>query len=403
MIRFYRKFLSVFFLFIFIFSNENFLINNLNCFAEEDDEDLIAVDFKNKTEEPLVSARAAVLIDSSNDSIIYKKNEKKEMAMASTTKIMTTLLALESAEKDDKEIEITKEMINVEGSSMYLKAGNKLRLTDLAKGMITVSGNDAANATAIALAGSCEEFAKIMNEKARLIGMKNTFFVTPSGLDEDGHHSTAYDMAVLGSYAVKNDLFREIVSKKKWTISFIKPKKTITFKNKNKLLKLFKWCIGGKTGFTQIAKRCLVSFAEMNGIVLVAVTLNAGDDWNDHIKLFNYGFSKLSSVEGRKIESINVPVVGSNISSIEVVQKKAPTISVEIGEKPSLTTRINVPKFIYAPIKEGEKVGSVEYFNKGKFVSSMSLFANESAEFCETSQSNIFSLDFWKNLLFKKT
>ncbi|MBR2579441.1 MAG: D-alanyl-D-alanine carboxypeptidase, partial [Clostridia bacterium] len=242
-----------------------------------------------------ISAKSAILICADSGSVIFAKNESEPLPMASTTKIMTSLLALENIEAfGDKEIEITDEMVRVEGTSMGLAAGNTVNLETLVQGMMMVSGNDAANAAAIAVAGSSETFVDKMNEKAKLIGMKDTLFCTPSGLDKDDHHSTAYDMAILGAYAMENENFSKIVSQKSMKVHFVNPNKYITMKNHNKLLRLYDGCIGIKTGFTKAAGRCLVSCAQKNGAKLICVTLNAPNDWDDHTKLFDYGFNNVT-------------------------------------------------------------------------------------------------------------
>ena len=231
---------------------------------------------------PSVSAKSAILINADTGAVLYAKNEKERLPMASTTKIMTALIALETAALDDRCVTITDEMVRVEGSSMGLQAGDQLSLTSLAAGMLVVSGNDAANSVAIAISGSKEDFAEKMNRRAKDIGMNDTHFVTPSGLDDEAHYSTAYDMALLATIALANPDFAEIVKEKKYTIPYISPEQSRRFSNHNRLLSMYEGCIGVKTGFTKKSGRCLVSAAERDGIRLVAVTLNAPDDWNDH-------------------------------------------------------------------------------------------------------------------------
>ena len=201
-----------------------------------------------------VSAKSATLICADSGCVVWSKNETAPMPMASTTKIMTSILTLEHAEAHgNKEIEITPEMIRVEGTSMGLMQGDIVNLESLAKGMLLCSGNDAANAAAIAVSGETGKFINLMNEKAKLIGMNDTKFCTPSGLDKDNHHSTAHDMALLGAYAMENEKFSNIVSQKSMPIKFINPSKTVNYKNHNKLLRLYPHCTGIKTGFTKLA------------------------------------------------------------------------------------------------------------------------------------------------------
>ena len=216
--------------------------------------------------------------------------------MASTTKIMTALLTLEEAAIENRQVKITREMVMVEGSSMGLREGDVLTLRDLAVGMLTVSGNDAANSAAIAVAGSREAFVETMNQRAQALGMTDTHFDTPSGLDGDTHYSTALDMAKLGAAAMSNPEFAAIAGSKSMKVNFLSPEKTVAYQNHNKLLSLYEGCTGVKTGFTKKAGRCLVSSAEKDGVRLVAVTLDAPDDWNDHAALLDYGFSKMTSL-----------------------------------------------------------------------------------------------------------
>ena len=197
------------------------------------------------------SAEAFVLYCPDNNTAIASKNADKKLPMASTTKIMSSLLALEYAKSDNKTVEFTSDMI-AEGSSMYLKEGEKVALYDLAVGMMMQSGNDAAKAAAIAVSGSEEKFVDLMNERAKEYGMNNTSFATVNGLDDENHYSTAYDMSVLLANALKNDDFAEITSQKSMTVDFIEPDdKSVKYPNHNRLLSLYDACISGKTGFTK--------------------------------------------------------------------------------------------------------------------------------------------------------
>ena len=183
---------------------------------------------------PGVSAKAAIVYCADNGKVLFAKNEAEKLSMASTTKIMTAMLTLEAAQADNREVTITQEMVAVEGSSMGLKPGNVVTLETLARGMLLSSGNDAANAAALTLAGSQEEFAAMMNEKAAQIGMTNTHFVTPSGLDDDDHYTTAYDMALLAAYAMEFPIFQEIASQRSMQVEFINPPMKVTLSNHNR-------------------------------------------------------------------------------------------------------------------------------------------------------------------------
>lgn len=247
-------------------------------------------------ETPSVSARCAVVIHMDTGEVLFEKNGSEKRAMASTTKIMTALLTLEEAAIDNREVEITREMVLVEGSSMGLREGDRLTLRDLAVGMLTVSGNDAANSAATIIGGSREAFVTKMNQRAKELGMLDTHFDTPSGLDGDTHYSTALDMAKLGAAAMSNPDFAAIAGAQSMKVTFLSPEKNVTYQNHNKLLKLYEGSTGVKTGFTKKAGRCLVSSAERDGVRLVAVTLDAPDDWNDHAALLDYGFSRMTSL-----------------------------------------------------------------------------------------------------------
>ena len=230
-----------------------------------------------------LSAAAAILMDADSGEILFEKDAGRCMRIASTTKIMTALVALEQAEPDDT-VTVTREHMT-EGSSMYLKPGETVRVEELLYGLMLCSGNDAA----LALADCCgglDAFVQAMNEKAAALGMKDTSFANPNGLDDENHYSTARDMAVLAAYAAKDPTFRRICSTRTATVGG----RTMT--NHNKLLSQVEGCIGMKTGYTKAAGRTLVSCAERQGRRLVAVTLCDGNDWADHKALYETGFAE---------------------------------------------------------------------------------------------------------------
>lgn len=228
-----------------------------------------------------VSATAAVLMDADMGQVLYEKNGDRQMLIASTTKIMTALVVLEHAAPDDV-ITVTPDHM-AEGSSMYLRAGETVRVEELLYGLLLCSGNDAALAL-IECAGGLTPFVAMMNEKAAALGMAHTSFANPNGLDADGHYSTARDMAVLAAAAVENPTFRRICSSRSVTIG------QRTMENHNRLLRQVEGCVGLKTGYTRAAGRTLVSCTERDGCRLVAVTLQDGNDWADHAALYDYGF-----------------------------------------------------------------------------------------------------------------
>ncbi len=327
-----------------------------------------------------ISAKAAILMDAKTGEVIYEKNSSKVLQMASTTKIMSTLLCLEKGNLDEKFV-VDPNAIKVEGSSMGLTEGDIVSRRDLCYGMMLPSGNDAANATAVSVSGSLDAFAKKMNEKAKKIGMKNTHFVTPSGLDDDtdDHYSTAYDMALLTKEALKNKTFRKICSSKNAKVEFGNPPFARWLYNTNRLLGSYEGVIGVKTGFTDKAKRCLVSACERDGVSLIAVTLNAPSDWNDHRIMYDYGFSIVEKVPVRMEETkLSVNVVGGDADVVSVVQEKPVVITKYNDEKKELQKRIYIPQFVYAPVKKGDVVGRVDYYMDEKFVQSIPIIASES-------------------------
>ena len=311
-----------------------------------------------------VSAQSAVLMCVNSGEVLYSKNENKHLPMASTTKIMTSLIALEAA-MPDREIVVDKNMISVEGTSMGLVEGDSVSLAELVYGMMLQSGNDAANTVAYVLGGSPEGFAEMMNSRAKEIGMSNTNFVTPSGLDDENHYSTAYDMALLAAECINNPEFRSICSQKSAKVTYGNPPYLRTLTNHNKLLWKYSDSIGIKTGFTKKSGRCLVSAAVRNGIILVAVTLNAGDDWNDHITMFEYGFSKCQSAEfGCDFSGISLKIVGGDKAFVPL---KLSRNCVYLSDK-NCTFRLHIKPFEYAPINDEEIVGTAVFISSGKVI-----------------------------------
>ena len=324
-----------------------------------------------------ISAESYVLIDAQTGTIIASDNEFKERPMASTTKIMTTLLLLESGNLDE-EFKVDNAAIRVEGSSMGLCEDDIVTKRSLCYGMMLPSGNDAANQTAVLLAGNATEFAKMMNERAEKIGLKNTNFVTPSGLHDENHYSTAYDMALLTREALNNSYFREICGKQRVKIRFGNPPYERWLVNTNKLLYLYEYCIGVKTGFTDEAGRCLVSAAEKDGVTLICVTLNAPNDWNDHIKLYDYGFSVTESETiDYDYSRLSVQVVGGNKSEIAVTPLELPHYTKIKGNNIDFSTEIILDKFIYAPVALNQKVGKINFYSNNTLIFSTELISTE--------------------------
>ncbi len=309
-----------------------------------------------------LSAECAVVINAYTGEVLYSKNADKRHSMASTTKIMTSLLSVESG-KLQNEIVVSDDMLRVEGTSMGLQAGDSFSLDELVYGMMLSSGNDAANVVAYYLGGSFENFSQMMNERAKKIGMLNTNFVTPSGLDSDEHYSTAYDMALLGAEAVKNPKFVSVCSAESAVLTYGNPPQRRTVYNHNKLLRYYDYALGIKTGFTKKSGRCLVSYAKKDTAELIAVTLNAPDDWNDHKKLLDYGFdvSKTETVIVDVPDSI--PIVGT---VKERVRNSLNKYGYSYKNKGNMSYKLYLNKFVYAPVTSGAIVGYCVYYFNGK-------------------------------------
>ena len=343
---------------------------------------------------PEVSAQSAVVLTADTGTVLFEKDGHTPRPVASTTKIMTALLALEAAqERGDPLVDITQEMVAVEGSSMGLQAGDSISLTGLAAGMLLASGNDAANAAALYLDGSLESFAARMNQRAAALGMEDTHFVTPSGLDgEDaqglGHLSTAYDMALLARAALEDQAFRQLCSSPSLAVEFAEPVKRVTYTNHNKLLAQYQGCVGVKTGFTKEAGRCLVSAAERDGALLIAVTLNAPNDWEDHTALLDYGFSQMEPYQlaGGDVR-LTVPVVGSPVEVVSLRGSNGGEVTLPLGQGAQVERVVRVPKFLYAPVEAGEQVGEICWYLEGQLLGSAPLTAAGAAPLQEKAPS----------------
>ncbi len=316
-----------------------------------------------------ISAKSYCLLNADTFEVIDAKNAHQRLPMASTTKLMTALLLAEQ-NTPEKTVVTTHEMVTVEGSSMGLLVGDTVSFYDLLVGLMLPSGNDAANTVAIAVAGSVGAFAEMMNERAKEIGMKNTHFVTPSGLDADGHYSTAYDMSLLGAEVLKNPLIQSVVRESKISVTFGNPPYQRVLYNHNKLLERYEYCIGLKTGFTKKSGRCLVSAAEKDGCRVVCVTLNAPDDWNDHERLLTQGLSAVSSTDvTNELDFDSVSVVGGVNDTVNISSQRFVCGCTEKSQH-SITSKIHIQPFVYAPVSIGQRVGYVEYYCNGRVIGS---------------------------------
>ena len=293
-----------------------------------------------------LSAEKAIVLDGVSGRVLYEKNADSQSLIASTTKIMTALVICEQCNVLDR-MRIPKEAVGIEGSSMYLKEGEVLTLQELLYGLMLSSGNDAAVALAIYCGGTVEGFAELMNDKARILGLRNTHFENPNGLDSPGHYSTARDLAVLAAYAMDNPIFAKTVSTKSIRVG----ERYLT--NHNKLLWRVEGADGVKTGFTKAAGRILVSSATRDNRRLVAVTLNAPSDWQDHTSLLNEGFARYSvQTVVRKGQLVGtVEVEGGENCRVQLRAGGDFAFSLAEGEHPQLM--VPGPGFVYAPVTEG--------------------------------------------------
>ncbi len=329
-------------------------------------------------EEPAVSAKSATVISADTGEVIFSQNPDEKLPMASTTKIMTTLLCLESGNLYE-EFVVDSNAIKVEGSSMGLVEGDIVTKYALCCGMLLPSGNDAANATAVKLAGSTEKFADMMNERAEKIGLSKTYFVTPSGLDGEGHGSTANDMALLAREALKNETFREICSSPSIQVEFGNPPYKRWLKNTNRLLTMYEGANGVKTGFTDEAGRCLVSSCERDGRELICVTLNDRNDWDDHMAMYDYAFGEVKNIE-LQIPDFEVNLAGGESETIKAGCEPVEVTVFSADEDDFEYNLISQP-FVYAPVRKGDSIAEVSIVYNDREVKRVPLYAEESADF----------------------
>lgn len=319
---------------------------------------------------PSPSAGSAVVM-TGDGQLLYDKNGQTRALIASTTKLMTAIVTLENAELNEL-VDIKPEYCNIEGSSMYLRAGERYTVKDLLLGLLLVSGNDAACALACHTAGDMGRFVQLMNEKARELGMTGSSFANPHGLDAQGHYSTALDMAKLMCYCMENESFRQLCGVKSCNIH------GQTLVNHNRLLDSCPGCVGGKTGYTISAGRCLVSCCERKGLRLVCVTLSAPDDWNDHMALYDWAYSRFTLRDVMEGQHFPVPVISGTVEVVDLVPEKS--IELYSGAGRQISLRAELPRFVFAPVNKGETGGQIWVIINGKIVDGCKLIYNESAE-----------------------
>ena len=333
-----------------------------------------------------ISAKRAYVLDAVSGRVLYERNPHEQSLIASTTKIMTALIVCEQCNVLDR-MRIPKEAVGIEGSSMYLREGEVLTIQELLYGLMLQSGNDAAVALAIYCGGTVEGFAELMNDKARNLGLHNTHFENPNGLDAPGHYSTARDLAKLAAYAMENPIFRKTVSTKSLMIG----QRYLT--NHNKLLWRVEGADGVKTGFTKAAGRILVSSAQRNHRRLVAVTMDAPDDWNDHAALLEEGFARYRESQvvtrGQFVDTLEV--VGGENHRVSVLAAEDFVYALAPEEQPQLM--LPGPGFVYAPAVEGADAGIAYVLLEGRAIGKVPVVYGQTIEQLPEAEKS-----FWKKL-----
>ncbi len=310
---------------------------------------------------PSLSAQSAVLMEVQSGKLLLAHNERQRLPMASITKVMTALVALQLADKETV-ITVSPQAVGVEGSSVYLLEGETLTLEQLLYAVLLESANDAATAVAIGISGSVDAFAQEMNRRTADMGLVDTHFANPHGLDHEEHYTTAADFAVIVRSALENELIQTIVSTRKATIPYDGQENGRVLLNHNKLLRMYEGCTGVKTGFTKKSGRCLVSAAQRDGVSLIAVTLNAPNDWADHTAMLDYGFSMYSShlLCDRGEQLFTVPLVGGTeayvmVANAEECRRTLPNLA------GTVSCTVELPRFVFAPIQEREQLGALVF------------------------------------------
>lgn len=334
-----------------------------------------------------ISANSAILC-ADNGIVIFEKQADIPLPMASITKVMSCIIALENIDDLKIEVKVPKAAVGIEGSSVYLREGETVTFEMLLYSAMLESANDAVTALAMLVKGSEAEFVSAMNEKARELSMKSTSFTNPHGLHDDMHFTTARDYAKLMSYALKNEKFCEIISTKKKYYPATDGSLTRVLVNHNKLLSSYGGMIGGKTGYTKTSGRTLVTAAQRNGTVLICVTINAGGDWQDHTYLFDRGFE---TVETKVFEKCSVlsslPIAVGKETCVPLVTDREVRITVPIGKE--ITVSYKIPHFAFAPVKENTVCGEAIFSVDGKEITSCALITEKSVDAADTAEQGI--------------
>ena len=319
---------------------------------------------------PAVSAKAFALLEAGTGALLAAHNENERRPMASTTKVMTALVVLER-QSPDTVVTVSPDAVGVEGSSVYLYAGEQITVRTLLYALLLSSANDAAAALAIHTAGSIAAFADLMNAKAAELGLADTHFCNPHGLHNEAHYTTAKDLARLAHAALSNPLFAEIAATKRYSAPQNGTDAARLFLNHNRLLRSYEGAIGVKTGFTKASGRCLISAAERNGLRLIAVTLHAPDDWRDHTALLDWGFSQYVALPTAP-DALSLPIVGGTMQTVRLLPTSAPTLTLPSNHG-TLRCAVIAPRFLFAPVSAGETVGRIVWYQDGAVLTEIPL------------------------------
>ncbi len=323
-----------------------------------------------------ISAQSAILIEAESGKVLYSKNPEKRLPMASTTKIMTAILAIECGISLDTVVKIPKNAVGIEGSSIYLKEGEEISFEALIYALLLCSANDAAVAIAFTVGGTLEHFVDLMNQKATSLGLCDTQFSNPHGLPDENHFTSAHDLALLMAYCVKNPIFLNISGCEKKIFASDQNSSRVMI-NHNRLLRTYSGIIAGKTGYTKSSGRCLVTSAERDGLRLIAVTLNAPNDWQEHTNLFDFGFESYKMLHLDSV-FITLPVVSGSKNEIVATSSGSSLFLPKSSEE--ISVQINAPHFIFGSVNKGEKIGEVVYKLGSKTVLTIPLIATETVK-----------------------
>ena len=381
----------VFVSFLF-FAFSFFSLNMPNVFAQEND-----LSFLNTTENSSTYAKSMVLLEAESGRILYQKNCNDRLPMASTTKIMTAFVALKHAKDLDEKFVVDNRSVGIEGTSLYLRKGEEKTLRELLFGLMLPSGNDCAVAIACRISGSEEEFVKLMNEEAKVLGLENTNFANSHGLDAENHFTSAFDLAKITAKAMENETFREIVATKNITVSGNDEIGAKPLKNKNKLLWQMESCEGVKTGFTDNAKRCFVASAKQNGMRLVCVVLNCGPMFEEAKRFLELGFENFKQFELLKPYSPNKPVQveKGTLDHVQTLTQKHFSFPLTEEEFQKIEYEVSLPSIVEAPIEKEKELGVLKIKLNGEV-----LFEEKILSMEEVASTKFFDkveeiLDYW--------